>query len=1089
MNYHLRIPFLGVFFFLGFTCLQAQSDERSLRNLFIEAETYFLFEEYKDALPLYQQIYREESTNYNVAYKIGICYLNDRYNKEKSINYLKKAAENINPDCKPNSFKEKMAPPEAEFDLGMAYRKNGYIEQALKIFTNFRQKASPDVFDFDIIDDEIFSCRVALNLAKHPIHFETDNKLGSINTPYAEINPVLSGNGNALVFTRKLPFYDGVFISHKQLNGSWSEPYNLTGDFGVDGNSYTTGISYNGNEILVYRSNSYDGNIYISRLRGQGWSKLEKLGPNVNTKYWESHASPSPDNQYLYFTSNRRGGFGGLDIYKAKRLADGTWGQAENLGAIINSKFDEETPFLANGGNILYFSSQGHESSGGFDVFLSELNDAGQWGKPENIGYPFNTSDDDLFFQPDADDNFGFQARYEIETTQGLDDIYRVEIFNRFNPRSFLIKGTISKKSGAPKDLPYVRINLLSAINGQLVNRTNLSADGSFELSAHQGDYTLQIQGKGVEPLSIPVTISALQASSIIQLDTLLLHDVVAEEAPTVATRSVPTVSAEAPRLEPVRSFFLVSDEEQIPIEILVDKNNYLRVDILSKDKLVKQELFKTQKRKFTYYYTPLPGESIVAFTITDSDSNTNYKEVLIRFEQPLITSPIEPIAQGTEQQGAQHSDLSSFYPLIASSALAGYLATVDLSKYASLTGLYTHLLQNASKNGYTVSDVDDLMAILASQKELNSFMSQLQTAYPMASGIEGLNTGLRIPLYKLFLLESLTENLEQRNNYSQSLLEILTSDGITEANQAAYMLSFDYEGAANKLSGDVHALSGIQLAGELAKSDSINKVLGLAASTKELNFFYQNLLFSADDEQRALLAQIDLDKMGVNNAIDLVKYLLSHSDEFGMSKADMFSFIQQANVSWQNNVLQFINILSDNAVGTLKEELEGLKVNASYYGNFQDVVNQVCVYSQDDAVSREALYRLFMEISGTYTTDSLLRFIEQNGFDIFAESLKDVTRYTHSNPYEVLQHLLAMASVNGYSESDICDMLLYLLLEKGMKKQRYMGESASARKMLKNRSFLHVLVLVNIGIILIILLIILRKRSKEKPKENDHTT
>lgn len=377
------------------------------KEWFVEAESYFLFQEYKDALPLYQQLIRVDPDNYNVLYKIGICYLNDPYQKEKAIVYLSKAAEHITLNYKQNTIKEKLAPPEARYYLGKAYHVNGNFKEAIEQYQNFLSGADPVQFDLDLVKEDIEACQRAMKVYNNPIYCKFDNLSKTVNSRFEDFNPVLSGDGKVLAFTRRMQFYDGVFVAVKKSDGTWSEPYNVTGDFGLDGSSLTTGISYFGDEIFVYRSDNYDGNIYSSKRINNKWNKLEKLNENINTKFWESHASPSFDGQYLIFTSNRDGGYGGLDIYKSKRNSNGDWGSAVNMGPVLNSPLNEETPFLSNEGYSIFFSSEGHNTIGGYDIYVSRQNSDGTWSKPYNMGYPVNTADDNLFYFPSGVDNFG----------------------------------------------------------------------------------------------------------------------------------------------------------------------------------------------------------------------------------------------------------------------------------------------------------------------------------------------------------------------------------------------------------------------------------------------------------------------------------------------------------------------------------------------------------------------------------------------------------------------------------------------------------------------------------------------------------
>ncbi len=268
--------------------------------MFVEAESYFLFEEYKDALPLYQRILQADPENFNINYKIGICYLNDIYQVQKSIPYLEKAVTGTDPNSKTNSFKEKKAPPEAFYYLGNAYRANNRLKDAVEAYQQFKLVLDPLVYDVELVDAQIEACNVAALQESKPMYFISANVGEPINERFEESNPVVSGDENVIAFTRKLQFYDAVFCSRK-VNGKWSEPENLTEAFGVDGNSYTTGISYNGDELFVYRSDNFDGNLYVSKYKNNAWSKLQKLNSNINTKYWESHASISKDGKILLF--------------------------------------------------------------------------------------------------------------------------------------------------------------------------------------------------------------------------------------------------------------------------------------------------------------------------------------------------------------------------------------------------------------------------------------------------------------------------------------------------------------------------------------------------------------------------------------------------------------------------------------------------------------------------------------------------------------------------------------------------------------------------------------------------------------------
>jgi hypothetical protein len=251
-----------------------------------------------------------------------------------------------------------------------------------------------------------------------------------VNSHFSENNAVVSGDDSILIYYARLRFYPAVFYSHKE-NGKWCVPENINPDLGVDEDCYPVGISYDGKELLFYRNNEYLGDLFVSRLVNGRWSKVKKLNHNINTNYWESHACLTRDGHTMYFTSNRKGGFGGQDIYSSTRkdVSSDDWGIPVNLGPVINSPLNEETPFILQDGGKLYFSSQGHDGMGGYDIFSSQKTACGNWSEPRNLGYPINTADDDVFFFPVGDGTEAYMALYKKDT-YGQNDIYRLKVLN-----------------------------------------------------------------------------------------------------------------------------------------------------------------------------------------------------------------------------------------------------------------------------------------------------------------------------------------------------------------------------------------------------------------------------------------------------------------------------------------------------------------------------------------------------------------------------------------------------------------------------------------------------------------------------------
>jgi tetratricopeptide (TPR) repeat protein len=206
--------FIILIFLLGFTTANTQN-KTSPREMFLEAESYFLYEEYTEALPLYIQLSIFYPDNDNINYKLGRCYLNIPHEKEKSIDFLENAAKNINPRYKGDNLKETAAPPDVVFYLGDAYRINNQLDKAIAYYRQFKQTSDPAVFDHDMIEDQIRSCENAKKLLKQPIPVEYVNMGEVINSRFSESNPVISGDETVLVYSVQLQFYTAVYFTKK----------------------------------------------------------------------------------------------------------------------------------------------------------------------------------------------------------------------------------------------------------------------------------------------------------------------------------------------------------------------------------------------------------------------------------------------------------------------------------------------------------------------------------------------------------------------------------------------------------------------------------------------------------------------------------------------------------------------------------------------------------------------------------------------------------------------------------------------------------------------------------------------------------
>lgn len=394
------VLYLAFALIVPISVLAQEKEQVNLKEYFIDAEYFFAQESYIDALYDYLEIYNNGyKDNANINYRIGVCYLNIPGQKDKSVNYLLESLKNVSPKYKESSLKQNYAPLDAYLYLGNAYRVNNLLSQAIESYNKYKEVAGSKA-ESVFTDQQIQACNTAIRFMENPLKIRITNLGDSVNGESSNFKAVISGDGLTMAYMNELPFYNAVYISHYR-DGLWTSPVNITPQIQSDGDQYVSSLSFDGTTLYLTREDAFNSDIYKSNFAGGKWSKSEPLaGQDINTKYWESHASISRDGKTLYFTSNRKGGFGEMDIYKTVLQDNNQWSQPVNLGNVINSGLNEDTPFITENDSVLYFSSQGHENMGGYDIFRSKLGAGNQWSAPENLKYPVNTTDDNLFYYP-----------------------------------------------------------------------------------------------------------------------------------------------------------------------------------------------------------------------------------------------------------------------------------------------------------------------------------------------------------------------------------------------------------------------------------------------------------------------------------------------------------------------------------------------------------------------------------------------------------------------------------------------------------------------------------------------------------------
>lgn len=493
------------------------NDKTSKRKKIKMAEMYFANKNYGEAAPILFDLLLLDRKNADFNNMLGVCYFNLESEKEKSTEYLEKA---IRYTKSRNNI-----PLAYYYNLGKSYHINYQFSKAIRTYNNLLNLVPhKDVQYIAEIEREIEICRNAIQLTENPVNITVENLGHSINSEYAEHSPGVTADETTMVFTSRRngtgskvdkdgQFFEDIYLSH-QVNGVWTEPEGIS-ILNTKDHDASISISADGQEIYVYKAGYYNnnesngGDIYVSKKNGENWTKPQKLHSDINSPSKESHISISADGRTIYFSSNRPGGYGKMDIYSVKKLPNGQWGSAQNLGPNINTIYDDDAPFIHHDGVNLYFSSKGHKTMGGFDVFKSTFEN-GRWNKPKNIGFPINSTKEDIYYTPTPDGKRAYMASYR-KGTFGRADIFRIQTPDAENTGLFVLKGKLINTKGKPVGHAKIRLSLDNKTVG--LYRPN-TATGKFLFIINAGkQYNLEIRAEGYKPLSTVMNVPAEYAN------------------------------------------------------------------------------------------------------------------------------------------------------------------------------------------------------------------------------------------------------------------------------------------------------------------------------------------------------------------------------------------------------------------------------------------------------------------------------------------------------------------------------------------------------------------------------------------------
>lgn len=383
--------------------------------------------------------FNPQSANYN--YRKGFLMLEVNKDYVGAIPYFEKAIMDVDHNYDMYSTKELSAPPDALFHLATCYHLNEEIEKALDHYQKFQAISNKKSELLPVTALRLVQCAEAQRLMAEPSTVYLKNIGPKINTDFPEYSPVISLDGSSLYFTSRRTwendetdgyrdmrinqYPEDVYVSYLSLDSTWSDPVRL--EFcEPKRNEASISMSSDERKIYLYEDTTGDGDIYYTDFYHAKFQDIEFLDiNNVNSKYWETHCMMSHDNKKFYFVSDRPGGYGGRDIYVMERKKKGKWSDPKNLGPGINTEYDEDAPFIAVDNKTLYYATNGKKSIGGFDIMKSSFVDDSMWTEGVNMGYPFNSCNDDIFYTTTIDGRRGYMTSYRKDG-YGEKDIYEI---------------------------------------------------------------------------------------------------------------------------------------------------------------------------------------------------------------------------------------------------------------------------------------------------------------------------------------------------------------------------------------------------------------------------------------------------------------------------------------------------------------------------------------------------------------------------------------------------------------------------------------------------------------------------------------
>ena len=499
INHQLQKPTFAIALFLvshfSYTQTKKIVDPES-------AKEHFSHGNYVMALPLYKELVKQQPKSIDYNLKAGMCCLNTNNNKAQAIPYLELVCSSAKADA------------ENFFNLGKAYQYGYRFDEAIQTYEKCIQLAKGDLIQR--ADRQIETCHNAKELIKYPLDVTFVNLGKQINSEYPDYNPFIPADESFLVFTSRKPegaggqaeidgyFPSDIYISYPK-EGVWQKPKNLGQSVNTRFDEQAVDLSSNGKTLIVYLDHIDSlGNIYYAENSKNIFSKLVRFENVINSGF-ETSGSITGDNSMVAFASRRPDGFGETDIYTIKKLPDGNWATPQLLGNHINTKYKEDFPHLSSDGKTLYFASQGHSSMGGFDIFKSRYDEvSNSWSAPQNIGYPINTTEDDLSISFTGDSCYAYLSGSRPGGFGNL-DLYKLTL-NQDKKRYSIISGYVTTNDTLSSSIKK-QIVAIRSDNKELQKFTPVKSSGKYIMALTPGKYTIAVKAEGYEDYNLVLTV------------------------------------------------------------------------------------------------------------------------------------------------------------------------------------------------------------------------------------------------------------------------------------------------------------------------------------------------------------------------------------------------------------------------------------------------------------------------------------------------------------------------------------------------------------------------------------------------------